>query len=119
MVVDDNKDAADSLALLLELEGHRVHIAYDAHSALERAKLEKPPVIVLDIGLPGMDGYELANQLRRHPETTSAMLIALSGYGQEGDRRRARESGFHHHLVKPVDPRELSDLLASLHDHRS
>ena len=114
MVVDDNKDAADGLAMLLELEGHRVHVAYDPHAALERAQIEKPPVMVLDIGLPGMDGYELARRLRKNPDTTSATLIALSGYGQEEDRRRAREAGFDHHLVKPVDPERLSSLLVGL-----
>jgi PAS domain S-box-containing protein len=111
LVVDDNKDAADGLAMLLELEGHRVHIAYDAHSAIERAQCHKPPVIVLDIGLPGMDGYELAKRLRMQPDTAASILIALSGYGQQEDRRRAREAGFDHHLLKPVDPRELSSLL--------
>jgi PAS domain S-box-containing protein len=114
LVVDDNKDAADGLALLLELEGHRVHVAYDGHSALECAQRENPSVMVLDIGLPGMDGYELARQLRAHPHTTSTTLIALSGYGQDADRRRAREAGFDHHLVKPVDPQELCDVLGGL-----
>lgn len=114
LVVDDNRDAADVLAMHLELEGHRVHIAYDAHSALERAELARPAVMVLDIGLPGMDGFELARRLRMRPETAAATLIALSGYGQEQDRRRARESGFDHHLVKPVDPGLLSELLGGL-----
>jgi PAS domain S-box-containing protein len=114
LVVDDNKDAADVLALMLQLEGHRVHVAYDGHSALEFARQEKPAVMVLDIGLPGMDGYELARLLRGHPHTASATLIALSGYGQEEDRRRAREAGFDHHFVKPVDPQELGNLLGGL-----
>ena len=114
LVVDDNRDAADVLALHLQLEGHRVHIAYDAYAALERAQRARPSVMVLDIGLPGMDGFELAQQLRSRPETASATLIALSGYAQEEDRRRARESGFDHHLVKPVDPETLTHLLGNL-----
>jgi CheY-like chemotaxis protein/two-component sensor histidine kinase len=114
LVVDDNKDAADVLAMLLKMEGHRVHVAYDGHSALQCAQREKPAVMVLDLGLPGMDGYELARHLRGHPQTTSATLIALSGYGQDEDRRRAREAGFDHHLVKPVDPQELGNVLGGL-----
>lgn len=118
LVVDDNRDAADALAIQLEMEGHRVHIAYDPHSALERARLAKPSVMVLDIGLPGMDGYELARQLRIRSESGTATLIALSGYGQEQDRRRGREAGFDHHLVKPVDPKDLSALLESVSGKR-
>ena len=114
LVVDDNEDAANVLAMQLQLEGHQVHIAYDAPTALARAQLARPSVMVLDIGLPGMDGYELARALRERPDSRSATLIALSGYGQDEDRRKSRESGFDHHLVKPVDPQELTDLLSGL-----
>jgi PAS domain S-box-containing protein len=114
MILDDNKDAADVLATLLELEGHRVLVETDACAALERARDEKPQVMVLDIGLPTLDGYELARRLRQSPETASATLIALTGYGREEDRRRSLEAGFDHHLVKPVAPEKLSSLLSSL-----
>jgi PAS domain S-box-containing protein len=114
MIVDDNKDAADVLATLLELEGHRVLVETDACAALERARNEKPQVMLLDIGLPTLDGYELARRLRQSPETASVTLIALTGYGREEDRRRSLEAGFDHHLVKPVAPERLSSLLSSL-----
>jgi CheY-like chemotaxis protein len=114
MVVDDNKDAADVLATLLELEGHRVLVETDPCAALERARDEKPEVMLLDIGLPTLDGYELARRLRQAPETASATLIALTGYGRDEDRRRSHQAGFDHHLVKPVDPERLSSLLSSL-----
>jgi two-component system CheB/CheR fusion protein len=81
---------------------------------LERARDEKPEVILLDIGLPTLDGYELARRLRQAPETASATLIALTGYGREEDRCRSHQAGFDHHLVKPVDPERLSSLLSSL-----
>ena len=114
MIVDDNKDAADVLATLLELEGHRVLVETDACAALERASNEQPQVMLLDIGLPTLDGYELARRLRQSPGTASATLIALTGYGREEDRRRSLEAGFDHHLVKPVCPERLSSLLSSL-----
>lgn len=114
MVVDDNQDAADVLEVLLELEGHRVEVAYEAHGALERVRQEMPRVALLDIGLPGIDGYELAREIRKLAGNTPVTLIALTGYGQDDDRRRSREAGFDHHLVKPVDPRTVSALLASL-----
>jgi len=114
MIVDDNKDAADVLATLLELEGHRVLVETDACAALQRASNEKPQVMLLDIGLPTVDGYELARRLRQSPETASATLVALTGYGREEDRRRSLEAGFDHHLVKPVAPERLSSLLSSL-----
>jgi CheY-like chemotaxis protein/two-component sensor histidine kinase len=114
MIVDDNKDAAEVLATLLELEGHRVLVETDPCAVLERARKEKPQVMLLDIGLPTLDGYELARRLRQSPETASATLIALTGYGREEDRRRSLEAGFDHHLVKPVAPERLSSLLSSL-----
>ncbi len=114
LVVDDNVDAADSLAMLLRLGGHDVREAHSGPAAVQAAQAYQPGVVLLDIGLPGMDGYRVAERLRQQPETQKAILIALTGYGQESDRQRAREAGFDHHLVKPVDPQRLQDLLAML-----
>ena len=114
MVVDDNVDAANTLAMLLELQGYTVSVEYHAEGALKRAALEAPPVCLLDIGLPDMDGYELARRLRAQPATSDAILIALTGYGQAQDRERSAMAGFDHHLVKPVEIDRLSALLAEL-----
>jgi len=114
LVVDDNVDAADMLKLLLEASGHEVLVEYEPHRALERALAEIPDVGVLDIGLPGMDGNELARRLRAQPETAHATLIAVTGYGNESDRKNALASGFNHHLAKPVDTARLIALLNGL-----
>ena len=114
LLVDDNEDAADTLAMLLETMGHRVAVEHASKRALERAVKEAPQVCLLDIGLPGMDGNELAKQLRARPETAGAVLIALTGYGQESDRRKSIESGFDYHLVKPVDIDKLASILADV-----
>ncbi len=114
LVVDDNKDAAESLATLLELWGHEVKRVYDGSRALDVSASYRPEVIFLDIGLPGMDGYAVAGRLRGMPETARAVLVAVTGYGQEEDRRRSRRAGFDHHLVKPVAPETLRLLLTSL-----
>ena len=111
LVVDDNMDAADSLALLLRLHGHEVEVLYDGLTALERAVESPFEAIVLDIGLPGLDGYQVAGRLRRLPHTAKVQLIALTGYGQEEDLRRSQETGFDIHLTKPVDLQTLFDLL--------
>jgi CheY-like chemotaxis protein len=111
LVVDDNADAADSLTLLLKLDGHETLSAYTPADALERAHTFEPEVILLDIGLPGMDGYEVARRIRSRG--SRARLVALTGYGQSEDVRRAREAGFDEHLVKPADPRELRQKLAA------
>jgi two-component system CheB/CheR fusion protein len=111
LVVDDNKDAADALALFLQMDGHAVRCVYDGRSALEVASEFMPEVVLLDIGLPDMDGYALAQNLRRQAKNASATLIAVTGYGQEGDRDRSAESGIDHHLIKPVDTAELLRLL--------
>jgi CheY-like chemotaxis protein len=112
LVVDDNVDSADSLTLLLRHTGHTVEVAYDGSRALELAESFEPEVAFLDIGLPGMNGYDLAQQLRSKRALKKTLLIALSGYGREDDVRRAREAGFDHHLTKPADFEDVQDLLA-------
>jgi signal transduction histidine kinase len=111
MVVDDNEDAADTLAMLLEASGHEVLVEHSPHRALARARDAAPQVCLLDIGLPDMDGAELARQLRALPETADALLVAITGYGQDSDRARTREAGFNHHLVKPIDLDRLHAVL--------
>jgi PAS domain S-box-containing protein len=112
LVVDDNKDAADSLAMLLRLRGHEVRVAYDGSAALQLVKGYRPDLVFLDIGMPDVDGWEVARRLRRQPGLENVRLAALTGYGQEEDRRLSREAGIDHHLVKPVDPEALAALLA-------
>jgi CheY-like chemotaxis protein len=114
MVVDDNVDAASMLSMLLEAGGHKVIVEHGAHRALERAQSDPPQVFLLDIGLPEIDGNELAQRLRRQPETAQAMLIAVTGYGQDSDREKTSAAGFDHHLVKPVDSRRLAAILAEI-----
>ena len=116
LVVDDNADAAQMLATLLEAHGHVVSVEYDGTGGLARALRERPEVMLLDIGLPDMDGHELARRLRSSPDTANAMLIALTGYGQSEDRERARQAGFDRHLVKPADLSELLRILAELRE---
>ena len=114
LVVDDNQDAADSLAMLLRLQGHEVRVAYSGMAALEMTKTYTPDVVFLDIGMPGMDGYEVARRLRQQPGLEKVVLAALTGWGQQEDRRRTAEAGFDHHLVKPPEPKALEDVLAEL-----
>jgi CheY-like chemotaxis protein len=114
LVIDDNRDAAESMSMLLEMWGHEVAFAYDGPSALRTAERWQPEAVFLDIGLPGMDGYEVAERLRELPQTKSAVLIAITGYGQEDDRLRSRRAGIDHHLVKPVSPDALQSLIESL-----
>ncbi len=111
LVVDDNVDAATMLAMLLDAFGRIVAVEYTSHQALKRAQKEQPHVCLLDIGLPDIDGLELARQLRAQPETANAVLIAVTGYGKSIDRRKTRDAGFDHHLVKPVDGVELAAIL--------
>jgi two-component system CheB/CheR fusion protein len=113
LVVDDNVDAAKSTAAILELAGYSVRCEHDGRSALEAAKLYQPDVIVLDIGLPDMTGYEVAARLRAHPKFNRIPLVAVTGYGQEPDRRRAKEVGIDQHLTKPVDPETLRAFIAA------
>ena len=112
LVVEDNRDAAESLGLFLELCGYGVTLAYTGPEGLEAAKSMRPDIVLCDIGLPGMDGFQVAGALRRNPETAEVRLIAVTGYGQEEDRRRALAAGFDVHLVKPVDPETLLGYLA-------
>ena len=112
LVVDDNRDSAETLAAWLKLSGNETHIAYDGVEALERAARVRPDVIVLDIGLPKMSGYEAARQIRAQPWGKSLVLVALTGWGQAEDRRQSLDSGFDTHLLKPVDPEALIKLLA-------
>jgi signal transduction histidine kinase len=112
LVVDDNRDAADSLSLLLKLQGHEVHTAYDGLEAVAAAEKLTPDVILLDIGLPGLDGYETARRIREQQGLNGSLLVALTGWGQERDRLDAKEAGFDLHLVKPIDAAALNGLLA-------
>ncbi|HVS37000.1 MAG TPA: PAS domain S-box protein [Gemmataceae bacterium] len=112
LVVEDNRDAADSLRMLLELMGHEVQVAYTGPDGVRLAQTWQPAVVVSDIGLPGLDGFGVARALRSNPSTAQARLIAVTGYGTEDDRRLARESGFDHLLTKPADPGVLQRLLA-------
>lgn len=112
LVVDDNVDSADTMARLLQISGHRVHVAYDGKTGLTAAQSFEPNIILLDIGLPGMDGYAVARQLREHPATKDVLLIAMTGYGQHKDELRARQAGFDHHLIKPVEFNVFESILA-------
>ena len=113
LVVDDNPDTALMMKALLELDGHEVFVAHDGTSALRMAHELLPQAVLLDIGLPSMDGYEVARGLRLDPRTSQAFLVAVTGWGQEEDRRRAREHGFDAHLTKPADPEHIRRLVAS------
>jgi CheY-like chemotaxis protein len=114
LVVEDNADMAESLELLLQISGHDVRTAHDGPTALEAADDFQPNVVLLDIGLPGLDGFEIAKRLRGLPVFQNVMLVAMTGYGQEADRRRSQEAGFNHHLLKPVDFRQVKHLLAAV-----
>ena len=113
LVIEDNRAAADSLLLLLDLSGHEVQVAYDGTDGVRAAEEWPPDVVLCDIGLPGLDGYGVAAALRQHPATAQARLIAVTAYGSEAARRRSQEVGFEQHLVKPVDPGALLELLAA------
>lgn len=114
LVVDDNIDAAHTLAMLLELQGHQAQVEYDGSAALMHIKRYVPQVMILDIGLPDMDGYELAKRVRASAEAAGTALIALTGYGQSDDRARSSMAGFDYHLVKPVSAQELLTVLAEV-----
>jgi CheY-like chemotaxis protein len=111
LVVDDNADSAESLSLLLELMGHTVRTAHDGEEALEQAETFRPELVLMDIGMPRMDGYEAARRLRQLPWAGEVVIVALTGWGQDEDKRRSEEAGFDRHLIKPVDPTALEALL--------
>jgi PAS domain S-box-containing protein len=113
LVVDDNRDAANSLGMLIKYLGAEVHVAHDGPTALKAVDSFKPSVVLLDIGMPEMDGFEVAQRIRRRGDDAGILLIALTGWGQDEDRRRTEEAGFDHHLVKPADITSLQALLAS------
>jgi len=116
LIVEDNEDSAETLTELLELTGARLHTAHDGEMALRLGAQLEPNIILLDIGLPGMSGYEVAEQARRTPWGAQAFIIALTGWGNPDDRARSKAAGFDRHLVKPVDPRELMALIAEARD---
>ena len=113
LLVDDNRDFADSMKMLLERERHKVEIAYDGMSALETARTFSPDVVLLDLGLPGMNGYETAKQLRAMPEMRDVLMIAVSGYAQEEDRQRSAREGFDGDLKKPVEVQKILEVIQS------
>jgi len=112
LIADDNQDAAESLSMLLELAGHEVRIAHQGRAALAIARTFRPDTALLDIGMPDLSGYEVAKELRQEPWATRLRLIAVTGWGQEDDRRRALQAGFDHYLTKPIDPDQLESLIA-------
>ena len=114
LVVDDNHDAADSLGTLLEMLGADVHVVYNGPDAIEAIRTYRPSVVLLDIGMPGMDGYEVARRIRKLSEPQDVTLIALSGWGQDEDRQRSQRAGFDYHLVKPADASALESVMISL-----
>jgi DNA-binding response OmpR family regulator len=114
LIVDDNRDSADSLGMLLQIMGNDIRMAHDGQEGLDVAEEFRPDVVLLDIGLPKLNGYEACRRIREQSWGRSVVLIALTGWGQEDDRRRSHEAGFDHHMVKPVDPQDLMGLLAEL-----
>ncbi|MFL5243961.1 MAG: response regulator [Gemmataceae bacterium] len=112
LVVDDARDTADTLAYLVRLWGHEVRVAYDGFAALGEALEYGPDIVLMDIGMPGMDGWEAVSRLRQQEGCRRALCVAVTAYGKEEDRSRSRQAGFDYHLVKPLDPEVLEQLLA-------
>lgn len=112
LIVEDNRDSADSLQALLEALGYRTQVAYDGEAAVHAAATAPPDVIIMDLGLPGLSGYEAAQQIRAQSPGGRPQIIALTGWGQQSDRQRSAEAGIDHHLVKPLDLTELKRILA-------
>ena len=112
LVVEDHKDTAESLRLRLQLWGHQVRVAHDGPTGLTVARALQPQVVLLDLSLPGLSGFDVAERLRQQPGLGGALLVAVTGFAQEDDRRRSKEVGCDEYLVKPVDPRELRRLLS-------
>jgi len=115
LVVDDNQDSALSMAMMLSIMGHDTRTAHDGESAVTTAESFLPEVVLLDIGLPKLNGYEVAQRIRQQPWGESMYLIAVTGWGQDEDRQRSAEVGLNVHMVKPVEPATLEKLLAELH----
>jgi CheY-like chemotaxis protein len=111
LIVEDNRDAGEMYRILIEMCGHEVLVAEDGAKGLELLKSAQPDIALVDIGLPGMDGYEIARRFRAEPEGGRVLLVALTGYGSSSDRARSRQAGFDLHLLKPVDPQALQSLL--------
>jgi DNA-binding response OmpR family regulator len=114
LVVDDCADTTRTLSLLLQMWGHEAYVAHDGFAALEAARLYEPDVVLLDIGLPRLDGWELARRLRLQAGSNEPQLVVLTGYGQEADRQRAHELGIDHFFIKPVEPEDLKQVLAAV-----
>jgi len=114
LVVDDNRDAAQMLALLLKMGGDETHTAHDGEEALERAAAIRPEIIILDIGLPKLNGYEVCRSIREQPWGQPITMVAVTGWAREEDRQKSQEAGFNGHLIKPVDHRVLTKLVADL-----
>src|SRR5690606_18619987 len=119
LLVEDNPDVAESMALLLELLGHQVRVVDDGLAALDSARAWRPEVVLIDIGLPGIDGYEVARRMRADEGIPHALLVALTGYGRSEDKARALAAGFDHHITKPVEFDALSALVSALPQRRS
>jgi signal transduction histidine kinase/CheY-like chemotaxis protein len=114
LVVEDNPDAAEALGMLLDVLGHRVRVVHDGPAALRAARMDSPDIVLVDIGLPGINGYEVARRMREQPGTEKTVLVALTGYGREEDKQRALAAGFDHHLTKPVEVDALEELVAQV-----
>ena len=114
LIVEDNRDSADSLKTLLEALGYQLQVVYDGEAAVRAAAAAPPDVIIMDLGLPGMNGYEAATKIRQQNSGKRPMIVALTGWGQQADRQRSAAVGIDHHLVKPLDLAELRRILASL-----
>jgi CheY-like chemotaxis protein len=118
LIVDDNQDAAEALAWIVE-PLHDVQVAHDGRSAVDRAQAFRPDVVLLDIGLPVLNGYQVAEELRKSPDTAQCVIIAITGYGQSSDRERALQSGFDFHLVKPAEPTQVLHMIDEALQHRN
>lgn len=114
LVVDDNEDSAESMALWLRLQGHQVEVAHDGEAALEAAERLQPDAVLLDLGMPKLNGYEVCKQIRLQPWGAGILIVAQTGWGQDEDRARTLAAGFDVHMTKPIDPAAIQDLLATL-----
>jgi two-component system CheB/CheR fusion protein len=119
LIADDNRDAADSLGMILEMEGYHVVVAYTGRDALAMAESHLPDVVLLDIGMPDLSGHEVAREIRRAPWGNAMHLVAITGWGQTEDQDRSSAAGCDRHLTKPVDPDQLARLLQELLHHRT